>query len=71
MKADLYVISNRLCKVACAAFLVRVFFIGLPHWLTSLLIVVAEAAAITRMIAGLADEVIERKKREVVASRKF
>ena len=61
MKIDLYKLSNRLAKLACLAIVIRVFIPTSPHWLAGL----AATVAICSLVTGLADEIIERKRREI------
>ena len=61
MKIDLYKLSNRLAKLACVAIVIRVFISTSPHWLAG----VAATAAVCSLVTMLADEIIERKCREL------
>jgi hypothetical protein len=63
MKIDLYRLSNRLCKVACLTFLIRVAFPTSPSWFVGF----AAVAAVAGLVVMLADEIIARKQRELAA----
>ena len=60
MKLDLFKLANRVAKLACVVFLIRVFFPTSPHWLMG----VAATAAVCSLVILLADEIIERRRRE-------
>ena len=66
MKIDLYKLADRLAKLALVAIVIRVFFLTSPHWLAEVAATVAATAAVCSLVTMLADEIIERKRREIL-----
>ncbi|MGA2854061.1 MAG: hypothetical protein ABSE90_08030 [Verrucomicrobiota bacterium] len=67
MKLDLYRLSDRLCKIGCVMIAIDYFYPNIPVRIGGIGFVVVIAG----LLSGLADEIIERKRREWEAAHKI